>query len=153
MSLLGFGCPVGKMSVAARGSAAPQLLGAAGAPFPGSPWGKSALAASQRAACEVCAPSVCRFQGYVPARLQFKVPPSPPRSRKSSTFCWYVPVAQGCQPRRCPCSPCCPVGLLDAVAAPLPRWSITAIGSAFVGTAGRSPSGCCCGSQQQVWTG
>lgn len=27
MSLLGFGCPIGKMSVAARGSAAPQLLG------------------------------------------------------------------------------------------------------------------------------
>lgn len=114
--------------MAARGSAAPQLLGAGGAPSPGSPCGRSALAPPQRAACEVCAPSV--LLGIRACMASFQVPPSPRRFRKSSTFCWYVPVAQGSQPRRCPRSPCGPVGLLAAGLAPLPRCSITAVGSA-----------------------
>lgn len=103
----------------------PAAAGSWCAPLPGSPWGKSALALSvllvrfvlhQRAAPrDMCA-----------CMASFQVPPSPPHFQKSSTFCWYVPVAEGCQPRRCPCSPCCSMGLLDAMAASLLCWSITA---------------------------
>lgn len=126
MSLLTFGCPVGRVSVAARGSAALQLLGA-GALHSLVPRGAKVLllhlsvllvrfVLHQRAAPrDMCA-----------CMASFQVPPSPPRFRKSSTFCWYVPVAEGCQPRRCPCSLCCSMGFLDAMAAPLPCWSITA---------------------------
>lgn len=137
--------------MAARGSAARQLL-AAGGLHSLLPHGAKVLllhlsVLPERFVLHQCAAprDTCRHGFISGPSLSSRLP-------GERHFLLYVPVAQGCQARRCPCCPRCPVGLLNAEAAPVLRWSATAIGSVPGGTAGRSPSGCCCGSQEG-WEG